>query len=356
MEISGLTKAFAKAVGGIALAATAGVGAAAGLPPAAASTSTACVLPASALSASAPATHAPSADTDIEFNFITPLFTGERHEAWMRSNELSLLSEPDMIKITANTPQAAIDQVVSGVKESITKNGGSLNRIVFAGDDGSNMIINPVPNAQCSERLDVPEENARFSYTKLTDILHALLALKNQDFPGHKAGEPLAKAVDISGCNMFAANNSAGTRPLPAREISQLAGQLNMPLIASVTSIGYEAQYPVTGVFWAFLPNGNVSRLPGPYYSFDGEDIAKHESWASDNGFTIQNVEEPVKDHPFSVVNTPDIASTAIAGAGSTFVTLQAAPQTGQQRMTSGAALGNAKIAAVRKAGPGIGA
>jgi len=340
MKISGLTKAFAKAACCIALAATAGVGAVAGLPSTAGAPPACVLLASSALSAGAPANGAP-ADVDIEFNFITPLFTSEMYESWLRSNELSLLSTPDMIKVTANTSQGAIDQVVSGVKESVTKNGGSLNRIVFSGDDGSNMMINPLPNAQCSERLDhIPDESTRFSYTKLTDILQALLVLKNQEFPGHKAGEPLAKAIDVSGCNMFASNNSAGTRPLPAREISRLAGQLNMPIIASVTSIGYEAQYPITGVFWAFLPNGNVSRLPGPYFSFDGEDIAQHESWVSANGFTIQNVEEPVKDHPFSVVNTPDIASTVVGGAGSTFVTLQT-PQTGQQRVASSAPLGN---------------
>ena len=288
MKGSQLAKTFAKAAGCVAIAGAATAGATAAYPQQAAET----------FSTSA---------TDVYFNFMSPELSNADYQASLEDGKLSLGSVPDVIPITAESPQTAVDQVVRGVKESIIKNGGPLNRIVFSGDGQTNAIADPMPNDQC--RMKIPLlRDPRFCITTLTSLLQGLVTLQNQDFPGHRAGDPLAQAVDVNACNVFATHEGLGR--LPAKEISQLAAQLNMPIIASVTRVGYSTWTPAqdTGLFWAILPNGNVAELPGPYHSFIEDDVNANMAWIEEDGFTVQKVTEPVKNMPYSFINNVDVS------------------------------------------------
>jgi hypothetical protein len=303
MKISKLTKAFAKAVGCIAITGATMTGAAAALPSAAPQTTDMIV-------GATPPTNTTS--TDVYFNLLTPLFPQKRYDGLVKTNELSLDNfAPDIITIEANTPEGAVDQIIQGLKAEIIKNGGALNRILISTDGSTNGLADPLPNASCFMSVGLP---VPFCNTKLTDILHAMVDLQNEEFPGHKAGEALGRAIDLGACDVFA-TNASGFERLPAKEISRLAGELNMPIIATVTEGVYfpNQPRPLTGVFWAMLPNGNVSRLPGPYYD-TGENIKANEAWIQEDGFTVQEVQEPVADHPFSFINT--IATASNPGPG----------------------------------------
>ena len=293
MKMPKLAKIFKQAAGCIAIAGAAMAGATAAYPQEAAET----------FSTSA---------TDIYFNFMTPELSPADYEASIEDVKLTLGSAPDVIPITADNPQASIDQVVQGVREAIIKNGGALNRIVFSGDGQTNAIADPIPNYACKMKVPLLRD-PRFCTTTLTSLLQGLAALQDQDFPGHRAGDPLAQAVDVNACDVFATQE--GSERLPTKEISRLAAQLNMPIIASVTRVGYSTWTPAqdTGIFWAMLPNGNVAKLPGPYHSFVEDDVQANMAWIQEDGFTVQKVTEPVKNQPYSFINNVDV-SVPLAG------------------------------------------
>ena len=352
--MSQLTKKFAQVVGGVAAVGVVGGATAFGLS----------FIPENDAAATAPSSSDGSTSQqqpvpDVYFNLMTPLFPNDRYIGSVEGEKLSLNSTPDIITITADTSDAAVDQIIQGLRNEIIKNGGPVNRILFSSDGFTNTLADPLPNDECEAVLPDFSEYTTFCTTSITSILHAMVSLQNEEFPGHKAGEPLGRAVDIAGCDVFATQVGSNER-LPAREISQLAGQLSMPVIASATLVGYNLYpWPIqnTGDFWAMLPNGNVSYLPGPrtqmdpadpgYLEFLQDDVAENEAWIHEDGFTIQNVTEPEENYPFSLVNAPEIAAVTVAGPAANSNGPETIPQAKPQRIVS--------VGPARKTGPGMG-
>ena len=376
--MSNLRKTFAQAVGGIAAVTIFGVGAAAVLSYATEDSGTS-VTP----SSQGNSTSQKQSTPDIYFNLKTPMFDDVTYSSDVASTEASLQSKPEIVNIAADDSQETVDQIIQQLKANITENGGPLNRIIIGTDGQTNELADPLPKHKITYdafgdivAIDGQTDNLRdvlsdgctvqvpdlpqyaFCSTSLTSILHAMVDLQNQDFPGHKAGQPLGQAIDIASCDVFATNNS-GEERLPAREISQLAAQLNMPVIASASLVSFNSNYsePKTGDFWAILPNGNVSYLDGPrtqidprdpnYSEFIKDDIAANEAWIRDDGFTFQNVTEPVENYPFSLIDTPEIAAVAVAGPAANSNGPEVIPHMNSLRIVS--------VGPVRKAGPGMG-
>jgi hypothetical protein len=238
----------------------------------------------------------PSAPDSVMLSLVSPLKGADIQRFIIDSNEIALGERPDLVQIKANSTYTAQTAMLADIKAQIIKNGGPLAVIDIPGDGGTNNMTVPEPSPYGYVRLSYAPPHALFQTESITILLQAMTALQQEEFPGHKAGEPLAKTFIITGCDVFSRENS-----FDAVQLFDLSEQLRMPIMASVTETT-DTSSGEYGSFVVIRPNGTWSPLPGPSAN-TRENVQRNEAWL--NSFPKRIVKEPQGNNPFSITALP---------------------------------------------------